>query len=69
MTVPEAAVDEDGCAVFGEDDVRFAGEASVVYAVTEAQAPEGFAEEQLRLRGSGVDGSHVCMTLGGSKCI
>ena len=63
VTVPEAAVDEDDGAVFGEDDVRFAGEASVVDAVTEAQAPEGFAEEQLRLCGSGVNGSHVCMSL------
>lgn len=65
VTVPEAAVDEDGCAVFGEDDVRFAGEASVIDAVTEAQAPEGFAEDQLRLGGGGVDGGHVCVALGG----
>ena len=64
VAVPEAAVDEDDGAVFGEDDVRFAGEVSVVDAVTEAQAPEGFAEEQLRLGGGGVDGGHVCVALG-----
>ncbi len=69
VAVPEAAVDEDDGAVFGEDDVRFAGEALVVDAVAEAQAPEGFAEEQLRLGGGGVDGGHVCVALGGSVVI
>lgn len=67
VAVPEAAVDEDDGAVFGEDDVGFAGEASVVDAVAEAQAPEGFAEEQLRLGGGGVDGGHVCVALGGCE--
>ena len=63
VAVPEAAVDEDDGAVFGEDDVGFAGEASVVDAVAEAQAPEGFAEEQLRLGGGRVDGGHVLVAL------
>ena len=67
VSVPEAAVDEDDGAVFGEDDVGFAGEALVVDAVAEAQAPEGFAEEQLRLGGGGVNGGHVCVALGGGE--
>ena len=67
VTVPEAAVDEDDGAVFGKDDVGLAGEAFVVDTEAEAQAPEGFAEEQLRLRGGGVDGGHVCVALGGCE--
>lgn len=63
VAVPEAAVDEDGGAIFGEDDVGLAGKASIVDAVTEAQAPEGFAKEQLRLGGGGVDGGHVLVAL------
>ena len=63
VAVPEAAVDEDDGAVFGEDDVGFAGEAFVVDAVAESQAPEGMTQLQLRLGGGGVDGGHVCMAL------
>ena len=69
MAMPEAAVDEDGSAVFGEDDVGFAGKVLVVDAVAEAQAPEGFAQKELRLGGGGVDGSHVCVALGGGMII
>ena len=67
MAMPEATVDEDDGAVFGKDDVGLAGEAFVVDTEAEAQAPEGFAEEQLRLGGGGVDGGHVCVALGGCE--
>ena len=64
VAVPKAAVDEDDGAVLGEDDVWLAGEAFVVDPIAEAQAPEGFAQEELRLGGGGVDGGHVAMALG-----
>lgn len=35
MPVPEAAVDEDGCSVFLQDDVRLAGERGNVLPVAE----------------------------------
>lgn len=39
VAVPEAAVDEDDGVVFGEDDVRLAGEAFVVDTVSEPKSP------------------------------
>lgn len=63
VTMPEAAMDEDDGAVLGEDDVRGAGEALDIDPVTEAEAPEGVPQAELRLRGGGVDGGHIFMAL------
>ena len=67
VAVPEAAVDEDDCAVLGKDDVWGAREALVVHSVAEAFLPECMAQSQLRLCGSGVNGGHVVMALVWSK--
>jgi len=69
VTMPETAVDEDDRTVFGKDEVRGAGETLVVNSVAEAFLPESMAQPQLRFCGSGVDGSHVAMALGGSLII
>ena len=69
MAVPEAAVDEDSCAVFRKNDVGGAGEMLVVNAVTKTLVPEGRTQTQLRLRGCGVNGSHVAMALVGRSII
>ena len=58
MTMPKAPVNEDYGMVLWQDDVRFAREALVIGAVAESQSPEGFAKEQLRLGGGGVDVRH-----------
>ena len=39
VAVPEAAVDEDDCAIFGEDEVGGAGEAFIVESVAVSSAP------------------------------
>lgn len=56
--MPEAAVDEDDGAVLGEDYVRGTWEALDVDPVAETKTPEGIAQLQLRLCGSGVDLRH-----------
>lgn len=48
MSVPKAAVDEDDCAVFGEDDIGRSGQFLVVYLVAESLAPEGMTQTKLR---------------------
>lgn len=63
VAVPEAAVNKNDGAVLGKDDVRGTGQMFVVDTVAETQAPEGFAQEELRLGGGGVDGGHVCVAL------
>ena len=63
MAMPEAAVDEDDSAVFGEDDVGGAGKAFVIHAVAEPQAPQCTTQLQLRLRRRGVNGRHVFVAL------
>lgn len=69
VAVPEAAVDEDDGAVFGEDDVGGAGEALDVYSIAEAQVPEGVAQAQFRLCGGGMDLRHSVMPLSFCHCI
>lgn len=63
MAVPEAAVDKDDGAVFGENDVGRSWKASINHFVAESQAPECVTEFQLRLCRSGADGDHITMAL------
>lgn len=63
VAVPEAAVDEDGGAILGKDDVRFSREFLVVYPIAKSLGPESVTQLQLRLCGGGVDGGHVSMAL------
>ena len=69
VTMPEAAVNEDYSPVLGKDDVWRTRETFVIYSIAESQAPESVSQAQLRLGGSGVDGRHVAVALGGSECI
>ena len=69
VTMPEAAVNEDYSPVFGKDDVWRTGETFVINPIAESQAPESVSHAQLRLGGSGADGRHVAVALGGSECI
>lgn len=63
MAVPETPMDEDGRAVFGEDDVGGARELFIIYAVTEAKMPESMAQFKLRLCCHEVNGRHITMAL------
>lgn len=67
VTMPEASVDEDNRAVFWKHNIWRTREAPVIHPVAEAFLPEGMAQPQLRLCGSGVDGGHIAMALGGGK--
>lgn len=69
VTMPEAAVNEDYSPVLGKDDVWRTRETFVIYPIAESQAPKSVTQAQLRLGGSGVDGRHVAVALGGSKGI
>ena len=59
MAVPEAAVDEDGGFVFGEDDVGTAGEVLGVEAKAVAHAVEEGADEEFGFGVFGFDAGHV----------
>ena len=65
MAMPEATMYEDNGAVFGEDDVGSPRETLIVYAIAEPLIPKGVTQRKLRLCGSGVDGGHVTVALGG----
>ena len=63
VAVPEAAVDEDACAVLAQDDVGMAGQARMVEPVTEASGVQPAADGHLGLGVSRTDGRHVLMPL------
>lgn len=63
VAVPEAPVDKDDGAVFGENDVGRSWKASIIHFVAESQAPECMTEFQLRLCRGGADGDHITMAL------
>lgn len=69
VTVPEAAVDEDGCVVLGKDDVRGAGKALVINSIAKALFPKCMTQFQLRFCGSRVDGGHVVVALGNGNSV
>ncbi len=61
--MPEAAVDENGSAVLGQDDIWFAWELRVIYPVAKSVTPKSMTQLQLRLCGGGVDGGHIAVAL------
>lgn len=63
MAVPEAPVDEDHCPVFGQHDIRAAGQAGAPKAVAEAEGMEAAADLQLDLRVFPSDPRHQRGTL------
>lgn len=63
MPVPEAAVDEDTCAVSAQHDVGTPRQPPVVQTVTEAVCEEIFPHNHLRLGVGGMYGRHVPVTL------
>lgn len=67
MSMPEAAIDEDGSAVARQHQVRTAGEFLVVEAEAEAITPEILADDDFRTCVFGADGGHVVMALLGSS--
>ena len=69
VAMPETAVDEDDCSVLGKDNIGGAGKSLVIHLVTEAFSPKCRTQHELRFRGSGANGSHVSMALGGCKAI
>ena len=69
VTMPEAAVNEDGCVVLGKDDVRGAGKALVINSIAKALFPKCMTQFQLRFCGSRVDGGHVVVALGNGNSV
>ena len=63
MTMPEAAVDEDGGAVLLQHDVRMARQARVTKAVAESAGMKVTAHDELGLRVTRPNGSHILMPL------
>ena len=63
VSMPEAAVDEDDCAVFAQHDVGMAGESGMVEAIAEAAGKEILAHQNLRARSLALDCSHAAMAL------
>ena len=63
VAVPEAAVDEDACAVLAQDDVGMAGQTTVVEPVAETAGVQPAAYGHLGLGVCRTDGRHVLMPL------
>jgi len=63
MPMPEAPVDENNGAVFGEDNVGTARQVPAVQPVTETQREEPAAYEALRLRVFSADLRHAVASL------
>ena len=63
VPVPEAAVDEDGGAIFWEDDVRGAREFSDIHAVPESPPPKLASGGQLGASVPAVDVRHAVVPL------
>ena len=64
VSVPEAAVDEDDCAILGQDEVGGAGEALVIEPVPVAFVPKCVPDGPLRGGVPGTDAGHVVRPLG-----
>ena len=63
VAVPEAAVDEDACAVLAQDDVGMAGQTTVVEPVAETAGVQPAPDSHLGLGVCRMDGRHVLMPL------
>ena len=63
VPVPEAAVDEDGGAVFAQHNVRRAWQALDIYAVAVAPCVQVMAHNQLGLRVLALDACHALVPL------
>ena len=63
VSMPEATVDEDDCAVFAQHDVGMAGESEMVEAIAEAAGKEILAHQYLGARSLALYCSHAAMAL------
>ena len=63
VSMPEATVDEDDCAVFAQHDVGMAGESGMVEAIAEAAGKEILAHQYLRARSLALYCRHAAMAL------
>jgi len=63
VTVPEAAVDEDGGPEFRQDDVGTAGQIFAMQAEAEAHRVQGGADAHFGFCIGGADGGHVAAAL------
>ena len=63
VSMPEATVDEDDCAVFAQHDVGMTGESGMVEAIAEAAGKEILAHQYLRARSLALYCRHAAMAL------
>lgn len=58
VAVPEAAVNENDCPVFRQDDIGFAGQLPVMKPIAEACLVEGAADDHFRFRVFAANAGH-----------
>lgn len=63
MPMPEATIDENTCAVFPQDNIRFSWQPRMIQPITESIVPQIFAHNNLRLGVLPMDGRHAMMPL------
>ena len=63
VSMPKAAVDEDDCAVFAQNDVRMTGESGMVEAIAEAAGKEILAHQYLGARSLALYCRHAAVAL------
>ena len=63
VSMPEATVDEDDCAIFAQHDVGMTGESGMVEAIAEAAGKEILAHQYLRARSLALYCRHAAMAL------
>ena len=63
VSMPEATIDEDDCAVFVQHDVGMTGESGMVEAIAEAAGKEILAHQYLRARSLALYCRHAAMAL------
>ena len=63
MAMPKAAVHKDDCMIMRKNNIRVAGQPSVILAEAEAQSVQGRADGKLRRSILTVDSSHIGVAL------
>lgn len=69
VTMPEAAVHENGGMVRSHDDVGFSWHAFHVEAVAVSVVPQPTSDQQFRFGVAGMDSGHAAVALGGGEAV
>lgn len=69
MTVPKASVDENGCAVFPQNDIRLAWQAFDIHPVTETVGIKELSHNHFRFCVASFYASHYATALFRCQCV